>query len=71
MHHLGVSDLASAFIEFRPLVNQCRFRDCKHLSEPGCAIAAAEAAGTISARRLASYRRLAEDNIRLKRPDWE
>ena len=71
VHHLGVSDLASAFIEFRPLVNQCRFRDCKHLSEPGCAIAAAEAAGTISARRLASYRRLAEDNIRLKRPDWE
>ncbi len=71
VHHLGVSDLASAFIEFRPLVNQCRFRDCKHLSEPGCAIAAAEAAGTINARRLASYRRLAEDNIRLKRPDWE
>jgi len=71
VHHLGVSDLASAFIEFRPLVNQCRFRDCKHLSEPGCAIAAAEAAGTINARRLASYHRLAEDNIRLKRPDWE
>ena len=70
VHHLGVSDLASAFIEFRPLLNQCRFRDCKHLAEPGCAIAAAEAAGTISARRLASYRRLAEDNIRLKRPDW-
>jgi len=71
VHHLGVSDLAAAFIEFRPLLGQCRFRDCRHLAEPGCAIAAAEAAGTISARRLASYRRLAEDNIRLKRPDWE
>lgn len=70
VHHLGVSDLAASFIEFRPLLNQCRFRDCKHLAEPGCAIAAAEAAGTVSARRLASYRRLAEDNIRLKRPDW-
>lgn len=71
VHHLGVTDLAAAFIEFRPLLGQCRFRDCKHLSEPGCAITAAEAAGTISARRLASFRRLAEENLRLKRPDWE
>ena len=71
VHHLGVTDLASAFIEFQPLLGQCRFRDCRHLSEPGCAIAGAEAAGTISARRLASYRRLAEENLRLKRPDWE
>ena len=71
VHHLGVTDLAAAFIEFRPLLGQCRFRDCKHLSEPGCAITAAEAAGTISARRLASFRHLAEENMRLKRPDWE
>jgi len=71
VHHLGVTDLAGAFIEFRPLLGQCRFRDCRHFSEPGCAITAAEAAGTISARRLASYRRLAEENLRLKRPDWE
>jgi ribosome biogenesis GTPase len=71
VHHLGVTDLAAAFIEFRPLLGQCRFRDCKHLSEPGCAITAAEAAGTISTRRLASFRHLAEENMRLKRPDWE
>lgn len=71
VHHLGVTDLAAAFIEFRPLLGQCRFRDCRHLAEPGCALSAAEAAGTVSARRLASYRRLAQDNLRLKRPDWE
>lgn len=71
VHHLGVADLAAAFIEFQPLLGQCRFRDCRHLAEPGCAIAAAESAGKISARRLASYRRLAENNLRLKRPDWE
>ncbi len=70
VHHLGFEDLAAAFIEFRPLLGQCRFRDCRHLAEPGCALVAAEAAGTVSARRLASYRRLAEENIRLKRPDW-
>lgn len=71
VHHLGVADLAAAFIEFRPLLGQCRFRDCRHLAEPGCAINAAQAAGVISPRRLVSYRRLAEDNLRLKRPDWE
>jgi ribosome biogenesis GTPase len=71
VHHLGVADLAAAFIEFRPLLGQCRFRDCRHLAEPGCAIHGAQAAGLISPRRLASYRRLAEDNLRLKRPDWE
>ena len=43
VHHLGVSDLAAAFIEFRSLLGQCRFRDCRHLAEPGCAITAAEA----------------------------
>lgn len=71
VHHLGVADLAAAFIEFRPLLGQCRFRDCRHLAEPGCAINTAQAAGVISPRRLVSYRRLAEDNLRLKRPDWE
>lgn len=43
------------FIEFRPLRGACRFRDCKHLQEPGCALRAAVAEGQISAARLASY----------------
>ena len=42
VHHLGFEDLAGAFIEFRPLLGQCRFRDCRHLAEPGCALVAAE-----------------------------
>jgi ribosome biogenesis GTPase len=59
LHHVGVPELADAFVEFRPWLGQCRFRDCRHVSEPGCAIAAACDKGQISARRLASYRGLA------------
>jgi len=58
LHHLDATDLAEAFVEFRPWLGRCRFRDCRHLSEPGCAIAAACAAGEISERRLESYRQL-------------
>ena len=71
VHHLGVEELAAAFIEFRPLIGQCRFRDCRHLNEPGCAIAEAQAAGQITPRRLAVYRRLAEMNLKNERRSWE
>jgi len=58
LHHLEIPELAEAFVEFRPWLGRCRFRDCRHLSEPGCAVAAACAAGRISDRRLESYREL-------------
>jgi ribosome biogenesis GTPase len=61
LHHLEPQDLESAFIEFRPWLGQCRFRDCRHVTEPGCAIAAACKRGEISERRLASYRGLARE----------
>ena len=64
VHHLGVDGLAAAFLEFRSHLGQCRFRDCRHLEEPDCAIIAAQEAGHIEARRLASYRRLAQDILR-------
>jgi ribosome biogenesis GTPase len=64
VHHLGVADLAAAFIEFRPYLGHCRFRDCRHLEEPGCAILAAHEAEQIDTRRLAVYCRLAAENLR-------
>lgn len=64
VHHLAIAELAAAFIEFRPWLAQCRFRDCRHLEEPGCAISSAQQAGHIDARRLASYRKLAQENLR-------
>jgi len=54
------ADLAHAFREFRPLVERCRFADCRHRVEPGCAIRAAVDDGSIRAHRHASYLSLLE-----------
>jgi len=58
LHHLDVDELAEAFVEFRPHLGHCRFRDCRHLAEPGCALAQACVTGSINERRLDSYRQL-------------
>jgi ribosome biogenesis GTPase / thiamine phosphate phosphatase len=64
LHHVSLEDTAHAFVEFRGWLGRCRFRDCTHRVEPGCAIAQACSDGHISAPRLASYRTLAEDYLR-------
>ena len=46
------------FVEILAASVECRFKDCRHLEEPSCAVRAAVLAGTISARRYESYRRL-------------
>jgi ribosome biogenesis GTPase / thiamine phosphate phosphatase len=46
------------FDDVEELAAQCKFRDCAHESEPGCAVRAAVAAGTLSRERLESYRKL-------------
>lgn len=51
-------ELGNGFREFHGLPAACKFNDCSHLSEPGCAIRAAIEHGTISARRYSSYRQL-------------
>lgn len=66
LNHLTAADAANAFVEFRAFLGSCRFRDCLHVSEPGCAITGAAAQGAVSERRLASYRRLAEELTRKK-----
>src|SRR5882757_9967901 len=55
-----VSDLQVAFgwREFRPYAGRCKFNNCLHSREPGCAIIAAVEAGEISSRRHESYKRL-------------
>jgi ribosome biogenesis GTPase len=50
--------LAKAFADVIELAGRCRFRDCRHEAEPGCAVVAARADGTLSARRLESFRKL-------------
>ena len=48
------------FIDFAPYLGKCRFNDCAHLKEPGCAVTAAVEAGLISRSRYRSYARLYE-----------
>jgi ribosome biogenesis GTPase len=50
--------LDRAFADLAELAAQCRFGDCRHDAEPGCAIAAALADGSLSPRRLESWRKL-------------
>ena len=47
-----------AFADVVELAGRCRFRDCRHAGEPGCAVADAVAAGELSARRVAGHARL-------------
>ena len=56
--HLDRQEIEIAFREFRPFLGQCRFRDCRHDREPGCALRAAVEAGTIDPGRFASYHRI-------------
>jgi ribosome biogenesis GTPase len=52
------SALDGTFPEIESLARECRFGDCRHEREPGCAVLAAEAAGALQSERLASWRKL-------------
>lgn len=51
-------ELAEGFIEFRPYLGRCKFNDCQHEGQPGCAIQQAIDEGKISRQRFESYRRI-------------
>lgn len=53
--------VAQTFPEIESLVDLCRFTDCRHLTEPGCAVLAAIADGTLPQRRLDSWRKLGRE----------
>lgn len=53
--HVGMAALEHAFPEFRPHLGQCRFRDCRHDREPGCALRAAVEEGAIDPCRLRHF----------------
>lgn len=56
------SAMAQTFQDIEALAAQCRFRDCTHTHEPGCAVQAAIAAGSLPEKRLISYRKLQREN---------
>lgn len=53
--HMEKQDLLEGFVEFRPFLGHCKFRDCAHEQEPGCAIRSALEQGDISSTRMESY----------------
>jgi ribosome biogenesis GTPase len=67
---LDPRELASCFPEFRPMIGECRFQDCRHMSEPGCAIIAGVAAGAVDLDRLESFRVLLAE-LESAPEEWE
>jgi ribosome biogenesis GTPase / thiamine phosphate phosphatase len=67
LHHLTEGMLERAFPEFRPLLPNCRFYNCHHLQEPGCAILAAVEKGTIAKPRHALYAQLVHEASQIVR----
>ena len=69
METIPKEQLQYDFIEFAPYIGKCRFNNCAHLKEPGCAVTEALAAGEIMASRYRSYERLYELSAQHK--SWE
>ena len=67
MRELGMWDVSEgigeAFSDVEQFLGRCRFTDCRHESEPGCAIKAAIANGELDVQRWESYRKLKEEAI--------
>ena len=59
LHHLSFGGIEQGFVEFAQYLGQCRFNDCHHVHEPGCALREAVAAGKINARRLDLFQQIA------------
>ena len=69
MEVIPKEELAAAFREFTPYLNLCRFQDCAHVKEKGCAVREAVEAGKIASSRHKSYVRLYEQAREI--PEWE
>ena len=56
--HLSAGEIEHTFLELRPLLGQCRFRNCRHDREPDCAVREAVRTGQMDPRRFAVFRTL-------------
>ena len=63
MDHLDAEQIAAGFIEIEEISSQCKFRDCKHIKEPRCAVKAAVEQGLIHPQRYDNYRYLYEESL--------
>jgi ribosome biogenesis GTPase len=63
MRELGIesADFSKTFADIDELAGQCRYHDCTHTREPGCAVQEAIAGGELSPERLANYLKLKKE----------
>ena len=66
--HLDPGAIAEAFVELRPLLGHCRFRDCHHDAEPGCAIQAAVVEGRVAPHRVALLHAMIRESRAIRDP---
>ena len=59
--------LAESFSDIETLASECKFRDCSHHKEPGCAVSAAVQSGVLDESRLANYKKLLKELAYLDR----
>ncbi|WJV53465.1 small ribosomal subunit biogenesis GTPase RsgA [Pectobacteriaceae bacterium CE90] len=64
--HLNPEQVTQGFIEFRNYLGNCKFRDCKHNNDPGCAIRAALERGEIAAERFENYHSILDSMAQVK-----
>ena len=69
MNVIPKEQLQYDFIDFAPYIGKCRFNNCAHLKEPGCAVTEAVKDGLIAPSRYRSYQRLYELSAQHK--SWE
>ena len=58
MWHMSPEEVLNGFIEFHQFIGHCKFRDCQHKHEPGCALKTAVADGKILPQRMQSYQQI-------------
>ncbi|MEC5317586.1 small ribosomal subunit biogenesis GTPase RsgA [Brenneria populi subsp. brevivirga] len=64
--HLEPEQVTRGFVEFREYMGGCKFRDCRHDNDPGCAIRAAVERGDIAEERFDNYHRILESMAQVK-----
>jgi ribosome biogenesis GTPase len=69
MWALSPAELDQCFPELRPFLTECRFADCRHSVEPGCAVRSAVDHGDVSRARYESFIKL-RDELEGNKPAW-
>jgi len=64
--HLSAEQITQGFVEFRDYLGHCKYRDCRHDNDPGCAIRAAVERGDIAETRFENYHRILESMAQVK-----